>query len=139
MKNLILMIALMAVAYGKGVAQSNAKLIVKVNHINSSKGSINVAVFNSEADFLNQAFMQKKKAAKPDELVFEFDDVPKGEYTVSVIHDENENGELDKNFMGIPSEPYGISKEGKSNFGPPNYKKALFTIDSSNITLLISL
>ncbi len=139
MKNLILMIALMAVAYGQGLAQSNAKLVVKVININSSKGSINVAVFNSEVDFLEQAFMQKKKDAKPGELVFEFAGMPDGEYTVSVIHDENGNGELDKNFIGIPSEPYGISKEGKSNFGPPNYGKALFTVGNSNISLSISL
>ena len=133
------MIALIAGAYGQGVAQSNTKLIVKVSHINSSKGTINVAVFNSEEDFLNQAFMEQKKDAKPDKLVFEFIGLPEGEYTVGVIHDENENGELDKNFIGIPLEPYGISKEGKSNFGPPDYEKALFTIDNSNVTLSISL
>lgn len=139
MKKLILMIALVAGAYGYGIAQSNANLIVNVNQIKSSKGAINVTIYNSEEDFLKRAFMQKKKDAKPNALVFEFEDVPKGKYTVSVIHDENENGELDKNFMGIPSEPYGISKEGKSNFGPPSYKKSLFTIDNSDVTLSISL
>ncbi len=139
MKKLILMFTMVTSAYGQSVAQSDAKLIVNVSHINSSKGFINVAIYNSEENFLKQAFSQKKKEAKPNKLIFEFDNLPDGEYTVSVIHDENDNGQLDKNFLGIPSEPYGISKEGKNNFGPPNYEKALFTIDSSNVTLSIIL
>lgn len=139
MKKLILMTVCILGVYGQTIAQENNKIIVKVDQINSSEGTINVAIFNSEKDFLNTPFMSKVKKASTGELEFEFAGVPNGEYTVSIYHDENENGELDKNFIGIPDEPYGVSLEGKSMFGPPSYKDARFTLENNNARLIISL
>ena len=39
-------------------------------------------------------------------------DIPPGTYAVKLHIDENENGELDTNFLGIPKEQYGISNNG---------------------------
>jgi uncharacterized protein (DUF2141 family) len=139
MKKLILMMALVAGVYGQGFSQKNNKIIVTVEHISSTEGSINVDVFNSEKTFLKTPFLSKSRDANTGEMLFEFDGVPNGEYTISIYHDENANGELDKNFMGIPNEPYGVSKEGKSMFGPPSYKEALFAIENNNISLSIAL
>jgi uncharacterized protein (DUF2141 family) len=72
-------------------------------------------------------------------MLFEFEGVQNGEYTISIYHDENKNGELDKNMYGMPIEPYGVSKEGKSMFGPPNYKDALFAVKDINVSLKITL
>ena len=139
MKQLMLMIGLVAGVYATSFAQTNNKIIVKVEHINSAEGSINVAIFNSEKTFLNTPFLTKSEDAVTGEMIFEFEEVPNGEYTISIYHDMNENGELDKNLMGIPNEPYGVSKEGKSMFGPPSYKDALFTVENMNVDLKISL
>ena len=139
MKKLILIMALVTGVYGQGFAQYSNKIMVNVEHINSTKGSINVAIFNSEKTFLNTPFLSKSKKATNGEMVFEFESVPNGEYTISIYHDENENGELDKNFIGIPSEPYGVSLEGKSMFGPPSYKDARFTLENESTSLSISL
>jgi len=139
MKKLVLMTVCLLTVYGHVYAQGNNKIIVKVDRINSADGTINVALFNSEKDFLNKAFMSKVKKANTGELEFEFEDVPNGEYTISIYHDENENGELDKNFIGIPDEPYGVSREGRSMFGPPNYDDAKFILANENAKLIISL
>jgi len=139
MKKLMLMIGLVAGVYATSFAQTNNKIIVKVEQINSAEGSINVAVFNSEKTFLKTPFLTQSADAKTGEMIFEFEEVPNGEYTISIYHDMNENGELDKNLMGIPNEPYGVSKEGKSMFGPPSYQDALFTVENINVDLKISL
>lgn len=139
MKKLVLVIVCVIGVFGNISAQGNNTILVKVEQINSSNGTINVAIFNSEEDFLNTPFMSKVKEATNGELEFEFEGIPNGEYTISIYHDENENGELDKNFIGIPSEPYGVSLEGKSMFGPPSYKDARFTLDNENVRLTISL
>ena len=139
MKKLILMIALVAGVYGQGFTQNNNKITINVENIKSTEGSIIVAIFNSEKTFLNTPFLSKSKLAKTGEIVFEFEGVPNGEYTISIYHDKNKNGELDKNLMGIPIEPYGVSKDGKSMFGPPNYKDALFAVENSNVSLKITL
>jgi len=139
MKKLILMMALVTGVYGQGFTQTNNKIIVNVKHVSSTKGSVKVTVFNSEETFLNTPFLSKSKDANSGTMVFEFDEIPNGEYTISIYHDENENGELDKNFIGIPSEPYGVSLEGKSMFGPPSYKDARFTLENESTSLSISL
>ena len=139
MKKLGLIIVCVLGVYGNINAQGNNKIIVKVDQINSSKGTVNVAIFNSEKDFLNKPYLSKVKEASPGELEFVFEGVPNGEYTVSIYQDENKNGELDKNFIGIPNEPYGVSLEGRSMFGPPNYKDAKFMLENENARLIISL
>ena len=52
-------------------------------------------------------------------------DIPPGTYAVKLHIDENENGELDTNFLGIPKEQYGIS----NNIQFLNFKRASFVID----------
>jgi len=138
MKKLLLTLAIVAGSYGLSSAQSTNKLVVKVTNIESNKGNVGVAIFNSKNTFLGKAFVNASKKAKSGEMTFEFE-VPNGEYTISVMHDINKNGELDANFMGIPSEPYGISMDGRSMFGPPSYKDALFTVADKNLKLTIKI
>lgn len=138
MKKLILTLAIVAGAYGLSNAQTNNKLVVKVTNIQSNKGNVGVAVSNSKQTFLGKSIANKSKKAKAGEMIFEFE-VPNGNYTIRVMHDENKNGELDKNFMGIPSEPYGISMDGKSRFGPPSYEDAVFTIADKDVKLTIEI
>ena len=52
--------------------------------------------------------------------------IPPGTYAVKVHIDENENGKLDTNFLGIPKEQYGISNNGRFL----NFKAASFIIDT---------
>jgi uncharacterized protein (DUF2141 family) len=52
-------------------------------------------------------------------------DIPPGTYAVKLHIDENENGKLDTNFLGIPKEQYGIS----NNIQFLNFKRASFVID----------
>jgi outer membrane protein len=56
-------------------------------------------------------------------------DIPPGEYALVVHHDENANGRVDKNFIGIPSEPLGFSN-GYRPKGPPAFTRAAFTLAS---------
>ena len=64
--------------------------------------------------------------------VFYIRDVPRGEYALMVYHDENENGRLDKNFIGIPTEPLGFSNRYKPK-GPPSYKRAAFVLKEEEL------
>ena len=51
-------------------------------------------------------------------------DVPPGGYGVTVIHDRNANGKLDSNIVGIPTEPYGASRDARGRMGPPAFEDA---------------
>lgn len=65
--------------------------------------------------------------------VYQIDDVPSGEIAVLVYVDENENGFIDKNFIGIPKEPLGISNNYRPK-GPPAFGRAKFTVIDGKTT-----
>ena len=53
-------------------------------------------------------------------------DIPAGTYAIKLHIDENENGELDTNFLGIPKEQYGTS----NNLLFLDFEAASFVIDT---------
>ena len=68
-----------------------------------------------------------------------FEDIPYGEYAISVYHDENDNKNLDTGLFGIPKEALGTSNNVKIRFGPPKYQDASFILDQSDLNLTIRL
>jgi len=69
----------------------------------------------------------------------DFEDIPPGTYAMVVIHDENMNGKLDTNALGIPKEGYGFSNDAKKWLGTPTFSDASFSYDGQNVDLTMSL
>ena len=69
----------------------------------------------------------------------DFEDIPRGTYALAVVHDENMNGKLDTNLLGMPKEGYGFSNDAKALFGAPSFSAASFPYDGQNLELTISL
>jgi uncharacterized protein (DUF2141 family) len=54
-----------------------------------------------------------------------------------MLHDENDNGKMDTDWMGIPKEGYGATRDAKGIMGPPKFKDAAFTYKGGGLTLQI--
>ena len=67
----------------------------------------------------------------------DFMGVASGTYAVSVVHDENSNGKLDRNFIGVPREGVGASNDAKGHMGPPKFNAASFEYKGSRLDLKI--
>jgi uncharacterized protein (DUF2141 family) len=98
-----------------------ATVEVHVTAVAGGKGKINVAVCDRER-FLKQCVYTASAPAKDGENVIAVPGVPKGSWAVLVYQDENGNGELDRNFIGIPKENYGFSRNAAGKFGPPSFE-----------------
>jgi uncharacterized protein (DUF2141 family) len=69
-----------------------------------------------------------------------FPNMPPGTYAAAVIHDENSNNKLDKNFLGIPTEGYGISQNHTHALRRPTWDESKFVVaPQSVVTTRISL
>jgi uncharacterized protein (DUF2141 family) len=66
-------------------------------------------------------------------------DLPPGTYGVIVFHDENGNGRLDKNFWGVPTEPYGFSNNAVGTLGAPSFAEVGVVLDRADRTFEIAL
>ncbi|MCH9844643.1 MAG: DUF2141 domain-containing protein [Alphaproteobacteria bacterium] len=62
--------------------------------------------------------------------------LPDGVYAISAFHDLNDDGELNSNIVGLPTEPYGFSNDARGKFGPAKFTDAQFTITADKITHL---
>lgn len=114
-------------------------LEVKVTNIKSQKGFIRVGLFTNEKDFLKNASMGKVVKPEGGEITVVFENLMPGDYALSVVHDENENGELDTNALGIPKEGFAFGNNEMGAFGPPSFEKAKMKIDAKDVTCLIKL
>ncbi len=108
---------------------------VKVGEFKNTEGYLLVSLFNSKQYFPDnedKAFQNKKikVTAKTHEVIFE--KIPFGEYAVIFLHDENDNEEMDTNFVGAPQEGYGASNDAVNTFSAPKYDEAKFILNSSS-------
>jgi uncharacterized protein (DUF2141 family) len=104
-------------------------LEVKVVGFQPGKGILRVCLFDSEDTFFNNAMACAIKVTPSNEqsITLRFSKkVPAGKYAIAVYQDINKNGILDRNWLGIPSEPYGFSNNPSTLFGPPSFQKAAF-------------
>jgi uncharacterized protein (DUF2141 family) len=62
-----------------------------------------------------------------------------GRYAIAAFCDKNGNGTLDANFVGMPTEPYGFSRDARGVFGPPSWEDAAVELGDEETTLTISL
>lgn len=115
-------------------------LKVTVKGLRIAGGTALVALYNRSQGFTKN--LPLKNAAVPvkaAQLTLQFDSLGKGSYAVAIIHDENGNGLLDKNDMGIPVEGYGFSNDARGAFGPPEYKDAKFWFSGQDRTIVINM
>ncbi|MBX2963249.1 MAG: DUF2141 domain-containing protein [Cyclobacteriaceae bacterium] len=109
-------------------AQETA-LKVSVLKVQPNQGRVRVCLFDNEKDFLNHARQCIDVSATGESSVqTTFQLVENGTYAVVVYQDMNSNGKLDRNWMGLPSEPYGFSNNPSTLFGPPSFGKASFSV-----------
>ena len=104
----------------------------------TAKGKVNVAVCDKER-FLKQCAYSASAPAQAGETLVSVKDVPPGTWAVVAYQDENTNGALDTNFIGIPKEPYGFSRDARSKFGPPGFEDAAIEVGEAPATATVRL
>jgi len=110
---------------------------VKVTGFESEEGRVRIAVFDSAESWLKEPVYGAVLDIDGQEVNWEIEGMLQGHYAIAVFHDENQNGENDLNFLGIPKEAYGFSNNVRGKFGPPKWKKAKLEISSSDQTIEI--
>ena len=116
---------------------------VKILDIRNSKGTVACALFESPegfpVEFLHSATNVVVIKVRASQARCDFMDIPPGNYAIAVIHDENMNGKLDTNWLGIPAEGYGFSRDARGLLGAPAFSAASMPYDGRNVELTIRL
>ncbi|HEU4902718.1 MAG TPA: DUF2141 domain-containing protein [Flavisolibacter sp.] len=119
-------------------AQAQNKIVVQVNNFNNDKGICMVCLYDNAKAFSGKGepFRILKVAVLGKTATAVFDNVPDGTYAIAVIHDANNNNRFDTNFMGLPTEGYGASKNKLPFAAAPRFEENKFSVDSNANTSL---
>ena len=104
----------------------------------TAKGKVSVAVCDKER-FLKQCAYSAWAPAQAGETTVTVKGVPSGTWAVLAYQDENGNGELDRNLIGMPKEAYGFSRDARGKFGPPGFEDAAIEVGEAPATATIRL
>lgn len=98
------------------------------------RGTLVMQVYNSPSAFgdFRDPVVEVREPVQAN-TVYLLQDVPAGEIAVLVYVDENDNGLIDKNFIGIPKEPLGISNNYRPK-GPPSFGRAKINVADNDTT-----
>jgi len=123
------------------VDNQKGNLTLKITGFENDEGSVKIALANSKEEYQTKgkAFKTAIVLINENETQHIFEDLPFGNYAIKLFHDENNNGEMDTNFLGIPSEDYGFSNNAKGSFGPASWEDAQFKFDKDTMITEINI
>ena len=101
-----------------------------------------MAFYNKEADFLNEdkIFMGKTvEINAKGTATISLENISPGTYAIAAFLDENGNGKMDTNFLGIPKEKYGFSNNVRPMMRAATFKEASFVVTNKDISISIKL
>jgi len=104
---------------------------VEVTDIDKRGGKLYIGLYDKKDDFkdISKTYKNRVVNINSSSIKIVFKNIPKGVYAISVFHDENENGKLDKNFLGIPIEGYGLSNNIRPILRGASFEESKFDLD----------
>ncbi len=142
MRNTGVVLFLLTAFLARGQSLQTNIINVDVGGLRNDKGQVFCALYSSRDGFpknSEKAVARVSSAISGKQAVCDFSGIAPGTYAVSVFHDENSNGKLDTNFMGIPREGVGASNGAKGHFGPPKFDAAAFHFAGGHLDLKITI
>ena len=103
---------------------------VVVSALASTQSTVKLYFYNKPSQFLKKGQYVFSRFVKPEgkhEIALPVD-LPRGEWAVVITQDINNNDRLDKNFLGIPTEPYAFSNNVRPTLAPPQFDDCKFMV-----------
>ena len=118
-------------------------LMVEISGLKDASGNIYIAVYDSDSSWLSDEVVLNQKVVIVDaldgDLVRTELLLPLGNYALSVFYDQDGDGELKTNFIGMPKEPIALSNNAVAKFGPPKYSDAVFSLGAQPMIQSLSI
>ncbi len=118
-----------------------ASVTVVVTALVSTESVVKLNFYNAPEKFLKDGQQAFRLVVKPNgqhEISVPVE-LAKGEWAVALTQDTNNNDLLDKNFLGIPTEPFAFSNNVRPHLSAPNFEECKFMVDGSGKVVSIKL
>ncbi len=137
--SLVLFLVMIIFSLGYTQTEDRCKLTIIISGLENDDGDVRLALLNSQESYQGKkpAIAGLVSSIENKIATFEIEKLVYGEYAIKVFHDEDQDGELDKNFLGMPTESYGFSNNARGSFGPPDFEEAKFVIIQKEMEIAI--
>ncbi|WP_299195922.1 DUF2141 domain-containing protein [uncultured Erythrobacter sp.] len=129
-------------ALGMAAPAAAQSLTVTITDVRSSDGVVRACLTAMESTFPRcdrDPNSRSSTVRSGDTVTIRFDDVAPGEYAIAVLHDENENGKIDRVLGMAPREGYGFSRDAPVRMAPPDWDDAVFEMGGSSRSMTIKM
>ena len=148
-RNLGVVVAVLAVEFfASGAATADESpskgqtVVVAVGAFRNTEGAFSCRLFSAAAGFPEgtAGTIERRHPIRGSSGTCVFENVPPGLHAVAVLHDENGNRKLDKNFIGVPTEGYGASNNHTHAMSAPTWEESKFVVEpGKNVGISIAL
>jgi uncharacterized protein (DUF2141 family) len=123
-------VLLVGLALSAAGASGAAEIVVRINGLSEPLGQVGCSLFASAAGFPMDTSTARSlwQVADAKGVTCRFADVPDGTYAVSIGHDLNGNKRVDTNFVGLPTEQWGVSNNARPTLRAPRFDEAAFKV-----------
>jgi uncharacterized protein (DUF2141 family) len=122
-------------------ASTAAEVVVRVSGLSEPLGQVGCSLFAGATGFPmdNTSARNLWLPAESKGVTCHFSDVPEGTYAVSIGHDLNANRRVDTNFIGLPTEQWGVSNNARPSLRAPRFDEASFKVAADAQDLVIDI
>jgi len=132
MKKLAFIIGALLIGFA-GIAQDKkgVTITVTIENVLSDGGTILGSLHTADTFMKGGGILNAGAPAKEGEVSLTFENVEAGTFAIMVMHDANDNKQMDMEANGMPKENYGTSGQMEA-FGPPNFESAKFEVTNED-------
>lgn len=137
---LVISLTMLITSFSDRRPENAYSLTVEVTGLRDSDGILQFALYNKEGSIPDEHYRNYYRLLKTGitngSAKITFEDIPAGIYAVNILHDENENGKIDKGFI-LPKEGIGFSNyESIGLRNKPSFKKASFNLHADTFIVI---
>lgn len=116
-----------------------APLTIEVENIGTEAGTIRLGVFDEAGYKSDEAVNGANITVDAAKVSVTIEGLAPGEYGIKLYHDVDDNGDMNTNPFGMPTEPFAFSNNAKGRFGPASWSEAKFSVTEEGAVQVISL
>ena len=121
---------------------SDVRLFISVDHVVRTEGQVAATIYPDDPHrFLahhGQLAVVRRPSSAPSTSVCVWLPGP-GRYEVAVYQDLNNDRRFNRNALGLPAEPYGLSNDPPNLLGLPSFRSVQFPVHLGDNTIHIPL
>lgn len=123
LKNLFLLI--FALTFTPLTLFGQFSLAIEIDKLSNNEGVVLLELIDGN----EQRILGVSQKIENNKCIIVINNLKPGKYAFKYFHDQNQNNELDTNWIGIPVEGFGFSNNAKGRFGPPSHEKMIFELN----------